>query len=49
MKTFDEIYEELQSTDNNELNEAWEQAKKESEKNRNAIINSRCYGRINRL
>ena len=32
MKTFDEIYEELQSTNNNELNEAWKEAKKESEK-----------------
>ena len=32
MKTFDEIYEELQSTNNKELNEAWKEAKKESEK-----------------
>ena len=32
MKTFDEIYEELQSADNNELNEAWKEAKKENEK-----------------
>lgn len=32
MKNFDEIYEELQSTNNNELNEAWKEAKKESEK-----------------
>jgi len=32
MKTFDEIYEELQSADNSELNSAWQEAKKESEK-----------------
>ena len=32
MKTFDEIYDELQSTDNSELNDAWKQAKMESEK-----------------
>ena len=32
MKTFDEIYEELQNVDNNELNNAWQEAKKESEK-----------------
>ena len=32
MKTFDEIYEELQSKNNTELNEAWKDAKKESEK-----------------
>lgn len=32
MKTFDEIYEELQSQNNIELNEAWKEAKKESEK-----------------
>ena len=32
MKTFDEIYEELQSTDNNELNDLWKEAKKEKDK-----------------
>ena len=32
MKTFDEIYEELQNGKNNELNIAWEEAKKESKK-----------------
>ena len=32
MKTFDEIYNDLQSTNNSELNEAWKEAKKESEK-----------------
>ena len=32
MKTFDEIYEELQSGDNNELNEIWEEAKKQNKK-----------------
>ena len=31
MKTFDEIYEELQSADNSELNDLWQEAKKESE------------------
>ena len=29
MKTFDEIYEELQNIDNSELNIAWQKAKKE--------------------
>ena len=37
MKTFDEIYEELQSGENNELKKAWEEARKESQK-RNKII-----------
>lgn len=32
MKTFDEIYEELQSGDNNELNQAWKEAEKERKK-----------------
>ena len=32
MKTFDEIYNDLQGTNNTELNEAWKEAKKESEK-----------------
>lgn len=32
MKTFDEIYEELQSGDNNELNNLWQDAKRENEK-----------------
>ncbi|MBQ2835507.1 MAG: DUF3137 domain-containing protein [Clostridia bacterium] len=32
MKTFDEIYEELQSGDNNELNNLWKDAKNKSEK-----------------
>lgn len=32
MKTFDEIYEDLQTTNNNELNNAWKEAKKEKEK-----------------
>ena len=29
MKTFDEMYGELQSIENSELNNAWEEAKKE--------------------
>lgn len=32
MKTFEEIYEELQNADNNELNKLWQEAKKENEK-----------------
>lgn len=32
MKTFEEIYEEIQHLDNTELNEAWSEAKKENEK-----------------
>lgn len=32
MKTFDEIYEELQSGDNNELNNLWKEAKSKREK-----------------
>ena len=36
MKTFDEIYEELQNINNNELNVAWNEAKKES-KNRDSL------------
>lgn len=32
MKTFDEIYDELQSADNNELHNAWQEAKKKKEK-----------------
>ena len=32
MKTFDEIYEELQSGDNNELNNLWKEAKSKGEK-----------------
>ena len=32
MKTFDEIYKELQSENSNELNNAWKEAKKEDEK-----------------
>lgn len=38
MKTFDEIYEELQSADNNELIAAWQEAKKESEKAKKITI-----------
>lgn len=38
MKTFDEIYEELQSGDNNELNIAWQEAKKESEKTKKITL-----------
>lgn len=38
MKTLDEIYEELQSRDNNELNIAWQEAKKESEKTKKIIL-----------
>ena len=41
MKTFDEIYEELKNTNNNELNEAWQEAKKESEKS-NKIAGTIC-------
>ena len=32
MKTFDEIYGELQSGDNNELNNLWKEAKNKQEK-----------------
>lgn len=32
MKTFDEIYEELQNANNNELNYVWQGAKEESKK-----------------
>lgn len=35
MKTFDEIYEELQNADNNELNNLWKEAKKEKDKANN--------------
>lgn len=35
MKTFDEIYEALQSADNNELNNLWKEAKKEKDKAKN--------------
>ena len=38
MKTFDEIYEELQNIDNSELNIAWQKAKKESEKTRKVAV-----------
>ena len=39
MKTFDEIYEELQNGNNNELNNLWQEAKNKSEKiNKIAII-----------
>ena len=38
MKTFDEIYEELQSSGNSELNNAWQEAKKESEKAKKITI-----------
>ena len=32
MKTFEEIYEELQTVNNNELNDAWQEAKRENKK-----------------
>lgn len=38
MKTLDEIYNELQSGDNNELNIAWQEAKKESEKTKKITL-----------
>ena len=41
MKTFDEIYEELQRGENNELNRTWETAKKQNEK-ANKIALSSC-------
>ena len=41
MKTFDEIYEELQRGENNELNRMWEAAKKQNEKS-NKIALSSC-------
>jgi len=41
MKTFDEIYEELQSGDNNELNNLWKEAQKEKNKV-NKIIKIIC-------
>lgn len=34
MKTFDKIYDELQNANNSELNSAWHEAKKESERNK---------------
>lgn len=41
MKTFDEIYEELQSSDNNELYNLWKEAKKEKDKS-NKISGTIC-------
>ena len=38
MKTFDEIYEELQNADNEELKNAWEEARKESKRTRNISL-----------
>ena len=38
MKTLDEIYNELQSGNNNELNLAWQEAKKESEKTKKITL-----------
>lgn len=38
MKTFDEIYNELQSGDNNELNDLWKEAKAESDKSKKIIL-----------
>lgn len=38
MKTFDEIYEELQNTDNDELKIAWKEARKESKRVRNISL-----------
>ena len=38
MKTLDEIYEELQNGDNNELNIAWQEAKKENEKTKKITL-----------
>lgn len=38
MKTFDEIYEELQNADNEELNKAWEESKKEIKRTRNISL-----------
>lgn len=38
MRTLEEIYEELQNADNNELNIAWQEAKKESQKAKKIII-----------
>ena len=38
MKTFDEIYEELQNSNNQELNNAWKEAEKESKKTRNISL-----------
>ena len=38
MKTLDEICEELQSVDNNELNIAWQEAKKENEKTKKITV-----------
>ena len=41
MKTFDEIYDELQGRENNELNDLWKEAKKEKEK-ANKIFKNIC-------
>ena len=38
MKTFDEIYDELQNSDNQELNNAWKEAEKESKRTRNISL-----------
>lgn len=38
MKTLDEIYQELQNADNNELNIAWQEAKKENEKTKRITV-----------
>lgn len=39
MKTFDEIYNELENNNNEELNSAWIEAKEQNEENR---INNNC-------
>lgn len=38
MKTFDEIYDELQNGDNNELNKLWKEAKEETDKAKKIIL-----------
>lgn len=38
MKTFDEIYKELQNIDNSDLKEEWEKAKEESKKTKKIAL-----------
>ena len=39
MKTFDKLYKDLQNADNSELNNIWQEAKKENEKVKNMFSN----------
>lgn len=45
MKTFEEIYEELQNADNDELNNAWKAVKRRKQKNKKDNHNNMIYNR----